>query len=90
MRAITAENVDLTNHRLIVSRAMSDNEEKSTKSGKPRVVPFDPDGPLAKALRAAVVATPTGRLVLTATGNTPTRNHVLSEWKRLQERAGLP
>jgi integrase/recombinase XerC len=89
VRALEVRDVDLTGARLLVRRALSEDEVLPPKSGHERVVPLAPE------LKELVVESlrdklPTARVVVNERGGTPGRTHVLARLKSLQRRHGLP
>jgi integrase len=89
VRALEVRDVDLVSGRILVRRALSENEVMTPKSGHERVVPLAPE--LAEAIGPALRdKLPTARVVLNTLGRTPGRTHVLSSLKALQRRQKLP
>jgi integrase len=88
VRALEVQDVDLAEGLLRVRRALSEREVMAPKSGADRNVPIHPR--LATVLREAVRGKlPRARLILTSTGQTPTRQNVLARFKRLLATHGL-
>jgi len=85
VRAIEVRDVDLKQDLIRVRRAFSDQEVLTPKSGNERIVPIVPDlrPILVEAVRGKL---PMARIVITATGRTPTRQYVLAALKKLEER----
>ncbi len=89
VRALEVRDVDLAGGRILVRRALSEDEVMPPKSGHERVVPLAPE--LAAAIGGALRdKLPTARLVLNVHGRTPGRTHVLGALKALQRRKALP
>jgi integrase len=89
VRAIEVRDVDQVDGRILVRRALSEDEVMPPKSGHERVVPLAPE--LAAVLVEALTdKLPTARVVVNAYGRTPGRTHVLANLKALQRRVGLP
>ena len=89
VRALEVRDVDLAGGRLLVRRVLSEDEVMPPKSGHERVVPLAPE--LLEAIRPFLrEKLPTARVVLTATGSTPGRQHVLSVTKARLQRQSLP
>jgi len=90
VRALEVRDVELVEggRRILVRRALSEDEVLPPKSGHERVVPLVPE--LAEVVREAMRdKLPTARVVLNAYGRTPGRTHVLGALKELQRRKGL-
>jgi len=88
VRALEVRDVDLAGGRILVRRALSEDEVMPPKSGHERVVPLAPE--LAEVLGPFLRdKLPTARVVLNAHGGTPGRTHVLEALKALQRREKL-
>jgi integrase len=88
VRDLEVRDVDLKDPRILVRRALSEDEVMPPKSGHERVVPIAPElaEMVAGALRDKL---PTVRVVLNEHGRTPGRTHVLEALKALERRHGL-
>lgn len=87
VRAIEVRDVDFAGNRVLVRRAISGELSLSPKSGDERWVPMVP--PLRDSLREAVRGKPSrGRIVL-VDGETPSRAHILTCFKRFLRTSGL-
>jgi integrase len=88
VRALEVRDIDFEQHRIIVRRALSEDESLTPKSGHEREVP------LAARLEALVREAardklPRARLVLDDRGRTPRRQEMLHQFKRFLRRNGL-
>ncbi len=88
VRAIEVGDVDLAPGRIVVRHAMSDRVITTPKSGHERIVPIAPAlrPILEDALRGKL---PKARLLTTAHGTTPPRQHVLIRLNALEDRLGM-
>lgn len=88
VRALEVRDIDIAGSRILVRRALSEDEVLAPKSGHERIVPLAPElaGVLAGALRDKL---PAARVVVNARGRTPNRQHLLTALKALQRRHGL-
>ena len=88
MRAIEVRDIDLKQDLIRVRHAFSHDEVLTPKSGHERMVPIVGDlrPLLVEAVRGKL---PKARIVVTATGRTPSRQYVLTALKKLEERIGL-
>ena len=88
VRALEVRDVDLTRAHIIVRRAFSDDVVITPKSGHERIVPLLPDlrDVLEVAMRRKL---PHARIVVTESGATPGRAHVLTALKRLEAKLGV-
>jgi integrase len=88
VRALEVSDVGFDHHRILVRRAMSENESLTPKSGHEREVPLAAS--LEARLRDAVKdKLPRARVVVKQDGQTPRRQEVLYLFKRYLRRAGL-
>jgi integrase len=88
VRAIEVRDIDLKQDLIRVRRAFSDDEVLTPKSGNERIVPIIGDlrPILVEAVRGKL---PKARIIVTATGRTPTRQYVLTALKNLEEQIGM-
>ena len=88
VRAIEVRDIDLKQDLIRVRRAFSDDEVLTPKSGNERIVPIVGElrPILVEAIRGKL---PMARIVVTATGRTPSRQYVLTALKNLEERMKL-
>jgi integrase len=87
-RALEVRDVDLEQHRLLVRRAMSEEESLTPKSGHEREVPLS-TGLEARLREAVKDKLPRARILLDDAGQTPARQQVLYQYKRFLHRSGL-
>ncbi len=88
VRALEVQDIDFDRGSLLVRRSMSEDEVTTPKSGHERVVPMLPElkAVLVDATRSKLTR---ARVVVTISGATPGRSHVLAKLKKLQVRHGL-
>lgn len=88
VRALEVRDIDIANGRILVRHAMSEDEQRTTKSGHDRVVPIA--GILLPILEDALRGKlPKARVLTTARGTTPSRQAILTRLNRLERRLGL-
>jgi integrase len=88
VRALEVRDIGFDQHRVLVRRAMSEEESLTPKSGHEREVPLAAG--LEARLREAVKdKLPRARVVLDEDGRTPRRQEVLHVFKRFLRREGL-
>jgi integrase len=88
VRALEVRDIGFDEHRVLVRRAMSEEESLTPKSGHEREVPLAAG--LETRLREAVKdKLPRARVVLDEDGRTPRRQEVLYVFKRFLRREGL-
>lgn len=88
VRALEVGDVDLKAGVITIRRAFSEDELDTPKSCHERAVPIAPQ--LLSVLESAVRAKlPKARIVVTSTGSTPRRQHILSRLYELEERLGM-
>jgi len=88
VRALEVRDVDFEGHRILVRRAMSEETSLTPKSGHEREVPLAAG--LEVRLREAVRdKLPRARVVLDDSGQTPSRQQVLHQFKRFLGKNGL-
>jgi len=88
VRALEVRDVDLDGHRILLRRALSEDESLTPKSGDERVIPLVPE--LEERLREAVRSKlPKARVVLDDNGETPRRQKVLYSFKKFLKAAGV-
>ena len=88
VRALEVRDIDVANGRILVRHAMSEDEQRTTKSGHDRVVPIA--GILRPFLEDALRGKlPTARVVTTTKGTTPSRQAILTRLNRLERLLGL-
>jgi integrase len=88
VRALEVRDVDVEGNRLLVRRALSEDESLTPKSGHERLVPMVPD--LTERLAAAMKdKLPRARVVVAEDGCTPPRQLVLHRFKRFLKANGL-
>jgi len=88
VRALEVRDVDFDRHRILVRRAMSEDESLTPKSGHEREVPLAA-GLEARLREATKDKLPRARVALKEDGQTPGRQEVLYLFKRFLRRAGL-
>ncbi len=88
VRALQVRDVDFDGHRILVRRALSEDQSLTPKSGHEREVPLAAalEGRLREAVRDKL---PGARVVVDDAGQTPKRQHVLNRLKRFQQRNRL-
>lgn len=88
VRALEVRDIDFKRNILLVRNALSADEVLPPKSGHERAVPIATElrGVLQEAIRLKL---PSTRVVLNAHGRTPSRQHVLTVLKALEERIGI-
>lgn len=88
VRALEVRDVDFKRGRILVRHALSANEVMPPKSGHERPVPLAPE--LHSILEEAVrLKLPQARIVVNSRGSTPSRQHVLTVLKALEQRSGV-
>jgi integrase len=88
VRALEVRDVDFDGRRILVRRALSEEQSLTPKSGHERQVPLGAalEGRLREAVRDKL---PRARVVVDESGQTPKRQQVLHQLKRFQQRNGL-